>query len=174
MWMLGWLACSLGGEAEPLVVPADDGARTNAMRNHQVAVHRARDAVIAQDLDGVHRAGASLAVKREIPRLPPPAIVMLERVRQGGAELAVSSNLDEAADQLVELTATCARCHTMFEVPAKVPLQATQRDLLWTALVFRSEAHWKQATSKDPSLHELEYWEDRRLALLIRLQGGTF
>lgn len=168
-------ACHWPDEPEPpLIVPPDAGARTTAMQNHQVAVHRARDAIIAQDLDGVRRSGQLLAADREVPLLPGPAMGLLEHVRSRGSKLAEVNDLDEAAEQVVEITVTCAQCHTILEIPPKVPLQATKRDLLWTALVFRSEAHWREGAGRDPLLAELRYWEDRRLALVLRMQGGEF
>lgn len=173
MWMLTWLACSFSGGEEP-TVPASNDVQPLAMQNHQVAVHRARDALIAQDLEGVRRAGESLAVERVVPYVPPPAQDALHRVQAAGARLARIGDLDVAAEELVTLTQTCARCHTMLEVPASVPLQATQRDVLWTALAFDSDEHWQEGARRDPSLQGLRYWEDRRLAVTLRLQGGRF
>ena len=171
MWIIGWAGCGLFGLGLQ-ESPAPGLVRETAMDDHQVAVHRARDAVIAQDLDGVRRAGEVLAVERVVPLLPPPAVHDLERVREAGAELARVSDLDVAATLLVDLTATCARCHTILEVPPQVPMQATQRDMLWTALSFHSEAHWQEGARRDPRLQNLDYWDDRRFAVALRLQGG--
>lgn len=174
--MLGWLGCSLGDPSvEPaLVAPGTAEVRERTMKNHQVAVHRARDAVIAQDLVGVRAAGERLAAERDVPLLPPPAQEALDEVREAGVELSQAADLDVAAERLVALTETCARCHVMLEVPPAVPLQATQRDLLWTALAFGSDEHWLEGARRDPALRSLQYWDDRRLAVLVRLQGGQF
>ncbi|MEM6926356.1 MAG: hypothetical protein AAF602_05480 [Myxococcota bacterium] len=176
MVLLGWLACGLVGaddEVEP-TAPASREVRSVTMQHHQVAVLRARDAVIAQDLAGVRSAGERLAVERDVPMLPPPAGQTLVTVREAGAQLAKVADLDQAAEIVVELTATCARCHTMLEVPPAAPLQATQADILWTALTFRSEEHWQEGARRDPRLRDLRHWEDRRLVLTARLQGQGF
>jgi len=176
MWML--VGCGLLSWSPDETAPERDELteqlRDAAMRNHQVALHRARDAVIAQDLVGVRRAGERLATEHHVPRLPQAALDNLDEVRRGGAALAAAADLDEAASTLVELTELCARCHTMLEVPPEVPPQATHRDVLWTALVFRSEEHWEAVAHDEPSLQGLRYWDERRLAVTVRLQGGVF
>jgi len=177
MWMLVGIACDLlvwPSTEHELGVSSDQELRRQSMTDHQIAVHRARDAVIAQDLDGVHRAGEGLAVGHDVRGLPEAARRTLQSVREAGAELARLSDLDQAATLLVELTASCARCHTMLDVPPKLPAQATQRDLLWTALEFRSEELWEDAAQGDPALLGLRYWDDRVLAVGLRLQGGAF
>lgn len=120
------------------------------MRDHAVEARAARDALHRRDLDGIRSAGLAIARPDPAPGLPEVGRAPLEQVRRRGRALAEVTELADAARGLVALTEPCAACHVALGVVETRSPGEPPRDLLWSALLFESEACWVQGAASLP------------------------
>lgn len=131
--------------------PPDVESTRDGMAEHWAAGTAVRDAVVARDLDAVHKASTSwLAVP--VDRDNPVLVEAYARLKPDFELLAKAKNLDKAAKAVGHLGATCAACHQQHDrdrsyLPPAPPANrsamayhAAGANWLWAGLVGRSDA----------------------------------
>ncbi|MCB9689707.1 MAG: hypothetical protein H6738_03500 [Alphaproteobacteria bacterium] len=140
------------------------------MIDHEHDLYAARDALTRGDLEGAQAAGGRMAEKDPLPGLPNEAGPVLRQLREQGEALEKAATRADAADRLVEMTATCAQCHHAMKIPSPDGSIAKRTtDLVWLGVAFEDERLWALGVNALGSPPDQLGWPERRGQLAAAL-----
>ncbi|MCA9491047.1 MAG: hypothetical protein KC621_14055 [Myxococcales bacterium] len=140
------------------------------MADHEHDLYAARDALSRGDLGAAQAAGGRFAEKDPVPGLPNETRPILVHLREQGEALEKAAGRAEAADRLLEMTATCAQCHqTMRIATPDGSIAKRTTDLVWLGVVFEDERLWALGVNALGGTPDQLGWDERRAQLATAL-----